>query len=231
MSQWLKQSTAATVVLGPFVDSSDGVTAETGLTISQTDIRLSKNGGAFAQTNNAAGATHMENGYYSAPLDTTDTNTLGRLRVAVTESGALPVWADFHVVPANVWDSLFGSDKLQVDAVEISSDTATADAVQANIGNLDQAVSSRSTLSGSQVNAEVVDVLTVDTLPELSQAQPAATPTFRTAVMLLYMALRNKLTQTSSQMSVHDNAGTVICKSATSDDGTTFTRDTLASGP
>lgn len=104
MSIWLKQSTAATVKLGPFVDEDDGKTPETGLTISQADIRLSKNGGDFAQTNNATGATHDENGYYDIPLDTTDTNTLGRLLVAVSESGALPVWDKFHVVPANVYD-------------------------------------------------------------------------------------------------------------------------------
>lgn len=128
---WIKQSTASTVVLGPFVDSTDGVTAETGLTISQADIRLSKNGGAFAQTNNVAGATHMENGYYSVPLDTTDSNTLGRLRVAVSEAGALPVWRDFMVVPANVWDSFFGADKLQVHVDEMTNDIITA-AVIAN---------------------------------------------------------------------------------------------------
>lgn len=100
---WLKQSTAATIKLGPFLDDADGKTAETALTIAQADIRLSKNGGDIAQTNNAAGATHDELGYYDVPLDTTDTNTLGRLKVAVSESGALPVWQDFMVVPANVW--------------------------------------------------------------------------------------------------------------------------------
>jgi hypothetical protein len=106
MTVWLKQSTAATVKLGPFVDDTDGKTAETALTISQADIRLSKNGGAFAQTNNATGATHDENGYYGIPLDTTDTGTLGRLRVAVNETGALPVWQDFMIVPANVYEAL-----------------------------------------------------------------------------------------------------------------------------
>lgn len=121
MAQWLKQSTAQTIVLGPFVDSTDGVTAETALTISQADIRLSKNGAAFAQTSNIAGATHMENGHYSVPLDATDTNTLGRLKVAVNETGALPVWQEFHVVPANVWDSMFGADSLQVDVKQINS--------------------------------------------------------------------------------------------------------------
>lgn len=115
----LKQSTAATVKLGPFVDDTDGKTAETALTISQADIRLTKNGGDIAQTNNAAGATHDELGYYDVPLDTTDTNTLGRLRVLVSESGALPVWQDFMVLPANTYDSLVaGSDALNADVDE-----------------------------------------------------------------------------------------------------------------
>lgn len=131
MTMWLKQSTAITVKFGPFVDATDGVTPETGLTISQADIRLSKNGGDSAQTNNAAGATHDENGYYDVPLNTTDTNTLGTLRVFVNESGALPVWQDFMVVPANVWDSMFGADRLQVDMLEISSDSAAADNLEA----------------------------------------------------------------------------------------------------
>lgn len=129
MAIFLKQSTAVTIKLGPFVDSTDAVTAETGLTISQADIRLSKNGGAFAQTNNAAGATHDENGYYGVPLNTTDTGTLGILKVAVNESGALPVWQEFIVVPANVYDSLVaGTDNFDTEVVTASID-AIADQV------------------------------------------------------------------------------------------------------
>jgi hypothetical protein len=132
MTLWLKQSTATTVKMGPFLDSTDGATAETGLTISQADIRLSKNGGNIAQSNNAAGATHDELGYYDVPLDTTDTATLGTLRVLISESGALPVWQDFMVVPANVWDSLFGADLLQVHAAEITAGLITATALADN---------------------------------------------------------------------------------------------------
>jgi hypothetical protein len=112
---WLKQSTAVTVKIGPFVDTADGFTAVTALTIAQADIRLTKNGAAFAQTNNATGATHDENGYYGVPLDATDTATLGTLRVAINKGGALPVWQDFMVVPANVWDSMFGASLLKTD--------------------------------------------------------------------------------------------------------------------
>ena len=132
---YLKQSTAATIKLGPFVDDSDGKTAETELTISQADIRLSKNGGDIAQTHNSAGATHDELGYYNVPLDTTDTNTLGTLKVIVSESGALPVFADFMVITAEAYDTLCGTDHFTVDlngtpsvnVVQISGDSTAAD--------------------------------------------------------------------------------------------------------
>ena len=128
----LKQSTAATIKFGPFVDDTDGKTAETGLTIGQADIRLSKNGGDFAQTNNETGATHDENGYYDIPLDTTDTNTLGILRVSVSKSGALPVWQDFMVVTANVYDTLCSTSSLNVNVASLSTDAITAASLKAD---------------------------------------------------------------------------------------------------
>jgi len=112
---FLKLSTAATITFGPFVDSTDAVTPETALGLVQADARLSKNGAAFAQKNDATSPAHLENGHYSVVLNATDTNTLGRLRVAVYKAGALPVWADFQIIPAQVYDSLVGgSDQLDV---------------------------------------------------------------------------------------------------------------------
>lgn len=119
MAQWLKQSTSITVKVGPFLDEDDGKTVEGSLTITQPDVRLSKNGGAFAQKNAAQTLTHDENGYYGLALNATDTGTLGRLTVHIHESGALPVWHEFMVVPANVWDSFFGADTLQADVTQI----------------------------------------------------------------------------------------------------------------
>ena len=65
-----------------------------------------KIGGAFAQKNSATAASHMENGYYLVTLNATDTGTCGELFVAISASGALPVWRAFTVVPANVYESL-----------------------------------------------------------------------------------------------------------------------------
>lgn len=119
MAVMLKQSTAVSIKLGPFVDEEDGVTPETSLTISQADVRLAKNDANWAQKSASGNASHEENGWYEISLSTTDTNTLGTLIVAVNESGALPVWREFQVVPANVYDSLVASsDNLQVDTTQ-----------------------------------------------------------------------------------------------------------------
>ena len=121
---YLKQSTATTIKLGPFVDDTDGKTAETALTLSQADIRLSKAGGDMAQKTESSSCTHDEIGIYDCALDTTDTGTLGRLSVMVHESGALPVRQDYFVVTANVFDSLASTDLLQVDVQQVSGSSA-----------------------------------------------------------------------------------------------------------
>jgi hypothetical protein len=127
----LKQSTAVDIGIGPFVDDTDGKTAETALTLTQSDIRLKKNNANWGQKAQASSATHEENGWYEVSLDTTDTNTLGILIVAVSKSGALPVWQRYLVVPANVYESLvtgtefLATTDLQQD-FSISGTTLTA---------------------------------------------------------------------------------------------------------
>ncbi len=107
----LRQSTAATLLVGPFLDETDGKTAETSLTLSQADFLLWKQGGTtLAQKHESTSATHRSLGYYTVPIDTTDTNTLGILTVAVHESGALPVRQDYTVLPAVVWDEMFDAN-------------------------------------------------------------------------------------------------------------------------
>lgn len=123
----LKQSTSVTPKLGPALDATDGVTHETALTISQSDVILFKNHGAGAQKNDTNAATHDTAGHYGVPLNTTDTATLGPLRVYINESGALPFWEDYMVVTANVYDSLVGgSDLLQVDVDQIDGSASAA---------------------------------------------------------------------------------------------------------
>ena len=117
--QYLKQSTVVTLKIGPFLDDTDGKTAETALSIAQADVRLSKNGANIAQKAESTSCTHDELGIYGCPIDATDTNTLGRLQLFIHESGALPVWHEYMILPANVYDSMFSTDKLEIDLLQM----------------------------------------------------------------------------------------------------------------
>lgn len=111
----LRQSTAITFRIGPFVDDGDGVTPETALSISATDIQIAKHTGAFANKNDATGSTHDSSGFYTCVFNATDTNTLGMLKLKCLEAGAAPYWERFMVMPATEYDVLFGTNSLTVD--------------------------------------------------------------------------------------------------------------------
>ncbi|MEY2690193.1 MAG: hypothetical protein RL375_4393 [Pseudomonadota bacterium] len=120
MTMFLRQSTASQeILLGPFVDATDGNTAETALTIANTDIKIWKAGATTLANKNSGGATHISSGNYSAVLDATDTDTLGSGAIVVQVAGALAVRLPFTVLPANVFDSLIaGSDLLDTSVVQ-----------------------------------------------------------------------------------------------------------------
>lgn len=113
MAKYLKQSTASQEIpLGYFVDSTDGNTEETALTIANTDIKLWKNGTTTLANKNSGGATHISNGIYHATLDATDTDTLGPLKVFVHVAGALAFEDSYDVVTATRWDEIHSGTEL-----------------------------------------------------------------------------------------------------------------------
>ena len=114
---FLKQSTAQTIRFGPCLDKGDGVTEETALTLAQADMRLSKDGGAFAQKSAAGNATHDSDGWYSTALSTTDTGTVGELILNVHQpANMLPVWLRWWVLEEAIYDALFGASAAGFDA-------------------------------------------------------------------------------------------------------------------
>jgi len=86
--------------------------------------------------------------------------------------------------------------------------------------NLDAAISTRAT--PAQVNAEVVDALATDTYTEPTGA-PGVTVSLKDKIGYIYMALRNKLTVTSSAKTFYDDGGAAEWSKALSDDGTEYT--------
>lgn len=171
----VKQSTAFTWKAGPFIDDTDGKTPETGLTIGQADIRISKAGGNYAQSNNSAGATHDEIGEYDVPLDTTDTNTVGPMKVMIQKTGALPVWQWFDVLPANVYDSRYGADRLQVHVDEMTADIITAAVLASDVvTELQAGLATASALATVDTVVDGIKAVT-DVLPDAGALTSLAT--------------------------------------------------------
>jgi hypothetical protein len=106
------------VLLGPFVDATDGNTAESGLTIANTDIKIHKAGATTLENKNSGGATHISDGLYYAVFDSVDTDTPGSGSIIVRVAGALVVRLDFCVLQANVYEALIaGTEWLEVTSL------------------------------------------------------------------------------------------------------------------
>lgn len=123
MGGFLRQNTSRSIKFGPFLDSGDGVTPETALVIAQSDMQLSKDGGAFAQKNASGNAAHDARGWYGTTLNATDTNTVGRLQFDCQIAGAVPVWDEWTVLEEAVYDALFASTAAGYSTFNPATDT------------------------------------------------------------------------------------------------------------
>lgn len=206
MAQFLKQSTAFTFRIGPFLDSTDGVTAETALSIAQADIQISKAGGAFAQTSASPTTTHDADGWYQCPLTSTDTGTVGTLTVQIVMAGALPVWKDFTVLPANVYDSLIGgTDLLDVSVTQFGGTNGTFSAGRPEVNATHFAGTAYATALAAEVDA-------------FHDEQVDGTTTFRQSVRLQNSVLAGKASGLATTTAVYrDLADTKDRISATVD--------------
>lgn len=88
----IKQSTAITVPIFAHDAAGDGVT---GLVDGGFTKRISKNGGAFAAM--TVTVTELENGWYSVPLSTAHTDTLGLLSVSLSHASCKRINLQFRV--------------------------------------------------------------------------------------------------------------------------------------
>ena len=99
--QVLKQSTTATILVGPVLDP-DGA-AYTGGVIG--DFNATKNGSTAALAA-AATATHSHNGMYLIALTTGNTDTLGRLDISLNKATYGMTNHRYEVLSANQFDAL-----------------------------------------------------------------------------------------------------------------------------
>ncbi len=140
--RYLKQNTDQYVTVGPLIDKTDGITTKDDATVTNLVYLLSISTQASASThvtgtcsatasNDYGCAAIGHNGMYDIKLPDADLNFVGSCTLCITYPTAyLPVWHEFQVVPANVWDSMMGTDLLDVSLVQILGTALTETAGQ-----------------------------------------------------------------------------------------------------
>ena len=138
--RYLRTNTATRVTCGPFFDKTDGVTPEVAITVTACKLTLVVDTGgvptlildtaptASGGNNDMVHITNDDAGFYDLELAAADVNYLGRAMLAITDAAThCPVFHEFMIVPANVYDSMFlGTDTLNADVTQIGGDTQSA---------------------------------------------------------------------------------------------------------
>lgn len=163
--QLLKQSTASTVYVGPVLDSAGAAvtTAVVG------DFRLIKNG--TAATLSGATVTHDANGYYTVALTTGNTDTTGRLTLAVGNTAMSMSTHRYSVLLASVYDALItnatnatgglptatGSISALAGAISTLTAAGVRSELATELNRIDATISSRSSQTSVDTLAGYVD--------------------------------------------------------------------------
>ena len=124
--RFLKQSTSVVLVLGPFVDATDGATAETALSAAANTVEMYKSGGTAPVDISARSWTHIGNGQYRVTLTASDVDTAGPLVIHAHISGARSVWHEFNVLAATAYDAMISGSALPADMTKVAGSTTAA---------------------------------------------------------------------------------------------------------
>lgn len=134
--RFLRTNTAVIVTVGPFYDRTDGVTIETGLTITNERITLTADtddnsaptnildnvtGATSGTSNDLNYITGNDAGMMQLELSAANTNRLGRMLLSITDAANhVPVFHEFMVLPAMIYDAfILGTDTLDASITQL----------------------------------------------------------------------------------------------------------------
>lgn len=144
--RYLKQNTATVITIGPFLDKTDGITAEVALTVTSCHLTLmvdnagtptlalDANATASAGSNDMVHITNDDAGFYSLELTAANTNYLGGAILSINDVAThCPVFHEFTILSANIYDSMVaGSDLFDVSVVQVAGSTTNVSALATN---------------------------------------------------------------------------------------------------
>lgn len=124
-------------------------------------------------------------------------------------------------------ENYIGLITVKLPSGNISSFDPTTQSVNLNANQTGVTIGSVNSLGSSaqsSVKSQIDASLGSDIVPELTGV-PSSTPTLKQAVMLLFMALRNKRTSDASTVKIYNNSGALIATASQSDNGAIYTKE------
>ena len=235
---FIKQSTSATLTVGPALDS-DGAPV-TGLAAGTVDeIGVYKHEAtSLTDISGDTTFTHRAGGIYTMTLDTGDTDTVGRLTVYIRDdSECIPIFhRDYFVLPANVYDALMGTDKLQVHADEITAGLITASAIATDAIDADaiadNAIDAGALAADCITSAKIADdaitsdqlaATAIDAILDEIIDTTGATLSLRDAVSQIRAYCAGKITRSGSVLTYMKKDGSTTSHALTKGDDTRST--------
>jgi hypothetical protein len=129
MTLILKQSTSIDIRMGPFVDATDGVTPETGVSLGSADQAevLKANGASTVAMGGTFAAVSGADGWYDYTVASGDVDAVGEVVFVVQDSSVcLPVFVRAQVVEENVYVAWYAASAAAgTDLASILTDTGT----------------------------------------------------------------------------------------------------------
>lgn len=170
---------------------------------------------------------------FSLPTNFSSLSIDGSGRVDVAKVGGTSQTAGDIIATINALNNLSQANvRTAVGLASANLDTQLGNIRTDTNTTLPALIAALNNLSSAQVKTQVVNALSSDTYGEPAQGTPGATVDLATKIGMVYKALINKLDQTGSLFELYNNAGTIVDHKATvTDDGTTFTRAKIVSGP
>jgi len=164
--RFLKQNTATRVTVGPFIAVANGTTPLTAITATSEHLNLvvddagvptlvlDATATASGGNNDLVFITGSNAGFCDLELTAAQTNYVGRAMLSINYvTDHLPVFHEFMIVPANVYDSLFGTDLLDVSVVQ---NAGTAITSAAGIQEVKVASIAANAITATSINADAI---------------------------------------------------------------------------
>jgi hypothetical protein len=244
----LRQSDAVEIPIGNIYDAADLATgtwtAETALTIEDEHVLLTKctaagDCAAAAAKTETTNCAHITGGAYECDLNTSDTDTVGTLRVNIAMSGTTPVWATFTVVTQAVFDACCASSSAPITPAGVVDEWETqsqadptgfrVNVYEAENTDFTNYVETRTLAAAMYFDPATAEVtVAADGLDGVLIAEPADVPAWGSsslvaAISYLTAWFRNEVQQTATKKTLRNDADSAaLVECGVSDDSTTF---------